>query len=143
MIRQPPRSTRTDTLFPYTTLFRSHAPRIREAGAPSVELAEPRELPVDRRAVLLGTAHDGLLLLVLVDEDVDARHRPTRPFTRMRRGHVGVGHRVGGAVDAEVEVSDTRVFAIGAGKLAPGHDAVERDRKSRGEGKRGTSGGVQ
>src|SRR3546814_2849464 len=32
MIRQPPRSTRTDTLFPYTTLFRS--PR-RRATAPS------------------------------------------------------------------------------------------------------------
>src|SRR3546814_20062040 len=28
MIRRPPRSTRTDTLFPYTTLFRS---RIQEA----------------------------------------------------------------------------------------------------------------
>src|SRR3546814_6103854 len=27
MIRRPPRSTRTDTLFPYTTLFRSLAPR--------------------------------------------------------------------------------------------------------------------
>src|SRR3546814_8494665 len=26
MIRLPPRSTRTDTLFPYTTLFRSSAP---------------------------------------------------------------------------------------------------------------------
>src|SRR3546814_10279824 len=26
MIRRPPRSTRTDTLFPYTTLFRSRAP---------------------------------------------------------------------------------------------------------------------
>src|SRR3546814_4025098 len=25
MIRRPPRSTRTDTLFPYTTLFRSHS----------------------------------------------------------------------------------------------------------------------
>src|SRR3546814_10304357 len=25
MIRRPPRSTRTDTLFPYTTLFRSEA----------------------------------------------------------------------------------------------------------------------
>src|SRR3546814_20693167 len=24
MIRRPPRTTRTDTLFPYTTLFRSH-----------------------------------------------------------------------------------------------------------------------
>src|SRR3546814_7969380 len=27
MIRRPPRSTRTDTLFPYTTLFRSHGDR--------------------------------------------------------------------------------------------------------------------
>src|SRR3546814_18485645 len=26
MIRRPPRSTRTDTLFPYTTLFRSYVP---------------------------------------------------------------------------------------------------------------------
>src|SRR3546814_8644161 len=26
MLRRPPRSTRTDTLFPYTTLFRSHGP---------------------------------------------------------------------------------------------------------------------
>src|SRR3546814_5875010 len=32
MIRRPPRSTRTDTLFPYTTLFRS-APRSRSAPA--------------------------------------------------------------------------------------------------------------
>src|SRR3546814_1006976 len=29
MIRRPPRSTRTDTLFPYTTLFRSCRPRSR------------------------------------------------------------------------------------------------------------------
>src|SRR3546814_2750588 len=28
MIRRPPRSTRTDTLFPYTTLFRSCNPRV-------------------------------------------------------------------------------------------------------------------
>src|SRR3546814_5314778 len=28
MRRRPPRSTRTDTLFPYTTLFRSDIPRI-------------------------------------------------------------------------------------------------------------------
>src|SRR3546814_1872775 len=31
MIRRPPRSTRTDTLFPYTTLFRSAADRSRTA----------------------------------------------------------------------------------------------------------------
>src|SRR3546814_12974534 len=28
MIRRPPRSTRTDTLFPYTTLFRSHGGKL-------------------------------------------------------------------------------------------------------------------
>src|SRR3546814_17776463 len=32
MIRRPPRSTRTDTLFPYTTLFRSHRSRIAPAA---------------------------------------------------------------------------------------------------------------
>src|SRR3546814_12587272 len=31
MIRRPPRSTRTDTLFPYTTLFRSHQPAVARA----------------------------------------------------------------------------------------------------------------
>src|SRR3546814_11662324 len=31
MTRRPPRSTRTDTLFPYTTLFRSDAPSGRQA----------------------------------------------------------------------------------------------------------------
>src|SRR3546814_1727594 len=41
MIRRPPRSTRTDTLFPYTTLFRSvsstakiRAPRLVGGGCP-------------------------------------------------------------------------------------------------------------
>src|SRR3546814_1410776 len=32
MIRRPPRSTRTDTLFPYTTLFRSSQARRRSSG---------------------------------------------------------------------------------------------------------------
>src|SRR6056297_491722 len=34
MIRRPPRSTRTDTLFPYTTLFRAHAGRGRGPRPP-------------------------------------------------------------------------------------------------------------
>src|SRR3546814_18814114 len=39
MIRRPPRSTRTDTLFPYTTLFRSHRQQCTlgvVAGAPDL-----------------------------------------------------------------------------------------------------------
>src|SRR3546814_5932337 len=38
MIRRPPRSTRTDTLFPYTTLFRSHRSRIRPFSPARVPL---------------------------------------------------------------------------------------------------------
>src|SRR3546814_20461764 len=36
MIRRPPRSTRTDTPFPYTTLFRSFPLRPEVAGVPGV-----------------------------------------------------------------------------------------------------------
>src|SRR3546814_10770114 len=39
MIRRPPRSTRTDTLFPYSTLFRSSGDR---PGIPSAPGAHPR-----------------------------------------------------------------------------------------------------
>src|SRR3546814_9368607 len=38
MIRRPPRSTRTDTLVPYTTLFRSH-PRLAALGNQLRQLA--------------------------------------------------------------------------------------------------------
>src|SRR3546814_738944 len=38
MLRRPPRSTRTDTLFPYTTLVRSQGP-LRQAGLPAAEEA--------------------------------------------------------------------------------------------------------
>src|SRR3546814_5810007 len=48
MLRRPPRSTRTDTLFPYTTLFRSARPAgppVRGRGAfrvrPGAALLEP------------------------------------------------------------------------------------------------------
>src|SRR3546814_12885055 len=34
MIRRPPRSTRTDTLFPYTTLFRFDRARLLDAHRP-------------------------------------------------------------------------------------------------------------
>src|SRR3546814_16560106 len=42
MIRRPPRSTRTDTLFPYTTLFRSACV---EAGADAIFAEAAYDLP--------------------------------------------------------------------------------------------------
>src|SRR3546814_8675546 len=50
MIRRPPRSTRTDTLFPYTTLFRSQAPH-RLAGDLAGEVPE-REVEGPAAAVV-------------------------------------------------------------------------------------------
>src|SRR3546814_11310777 len=44
MIRRPPRSTRTDTLFPYTTLFRSKLPDmapLRPIQIGSITIADP------------------------------------------------------------------------------------------------------
>src|SRR3546814_7726067 len=38
MVRRPPRSTRTDTLFPYTTLFRSEEHRTHDAFDRGVEV---------------------------------------------------------------------------------------------------------
>src|SRR3546814_1494062 len=40
MIRRPPRSTRTDTLFPYTTLFRSFFVGFMRAESPEASLTE-------------------------------------------------------------------------------------------------------
>src|SRR3546814_7346104 len=62
MIRRPPRSTRTDTLFPYTTLFRS-----RRALHGRVKLAWKRQrqvvVVIEQRQVIgriqLGVVRDG------------------------------------------------------------------------------------
>src|SRR3546814_16447678 len=54
MIRRPPRSTRTDTLFPYTTLFRSEMLGILRDGIRQLSAAasEGRNLPLQTRMIL-------------------------------------------------------------------------------------------
>src|SRR3546814_5722282 len=53
MIRLPPRSTRTDTLFPYTTLFRSNARdadrRYRRGACQQQQRCDFGPFPVDRQ----------------------------------------------------------------------------------------------
>src|SRR3546814_10930760 len=60
MLRRPPRSTRTDTLFPYTTLFRSnprfgHPDRLvrnrTNAVDPSRPFVDLPKVPVERKAM--------------------------------------------------------------------------------------------
>src|SRR3546814_16779776 len=52
MIRRPPRSTRTDTLFPYTTLFRSDGLRGKRF-APSYAQIDPVNIPKLLRYLLV------------------------------------------------------------------------------------------
>src|SRR3546814_15231339 len=50
MIRRPPRSTRTDTLFPYTTLFRSYGEIVADEKVSEAQLAlEPLHQVQDLR----------------------------------------------------------------------------------------------
>src|SRR3546814_13339828 len=79
MIRRPPRSTRTDTLFPYTTLFRSQC--LGEiAGGPKATVGNDRTAGFRR---FLSRFHDGRKL-----RHANARDNPrsadrTRPNTTL------------------------------------------------------------
>src|SRR3546814_16086960 len=53
MIRRPPRATRTDTLFPYTTLFRSRRRSLFDPAPPVVELRQLVARPHQRRQARL------------------------------------------------------------------------------------------
>src|SRR3546814_18813889 len=79
MIRRPPRSTRTDTLFPYTTLFRSLAVL---PAFDAVRMAELEQSVVAR-----------------ADDGVDPRRRPVGGGRGAERDHVGEGG-VGGDAKA-------------------------------------------
>src|SRR3546814_17269729 len=79
-IRRPPRSTRTDTLFPYTTLFRSQqavdAPRMHMQWLPDLIAVEPGLLTPDAQAKLEAMGHKiremkswGADEAILVDSD--------------------------------------------------------------------------
>src|SRR3546814_1169714 len=67
MIRRPPRSKRTDTLFPYTTLFRSveSLPRFRQA----LDLRPPRDWPRDNRARIAAVVGHKLDIVAKVERE--------------------------------------------------------------------------
>src|SRR3546814_7903495 len=78
MIRRPPRSTRTDTLFPYTTLFRSAGPGPGRAGPAPPDRCAGRGRQDRRQAVHRGVrdaAVRGVRGSVLVVDRVDSRAR--------------------------------------------------------------------
>src|SRR3546814_4995648 len=87
MIPRPPRSTRTDTLCPYTTLFRSPY-----AGRLATRLGH------DLGGVGLGLADQSVLVLLGA---VDVVERRLDLFRRTRVGQVHLGHHQAGAIGLE------------------------------------------
>src|SRR3546814_7061269 len=103
MIRRPPRSTRTDTLFPYTTLFRSATQRQYPMGGRVGERAgaapkQKRRSPAKRKAPAPGAWNGG------------------QPSVRHAGGNRGVNIRATGGNPGSPRIRE--------GGLAPG------DRKS-------------
>src|SRR3546814_16386689 len=84
MIRRPPRSTRTDTLFPYTTLFRSvlDRDRIQDDQRTGLGVAAERHLETERANLLvqrrIEVANPRTVRLAAADEDRGAAIAVTR-----------------------------------------------------------------
>src|SRR3546814_16632534 len=85
MIRRPPRSTRTDTRFTYTTLFRAQQARIGIGTA----VAEARELQGDELEVaeILGDAGRRLIALQAQAEAAIVAAQPLAPRLPLPQRH--------------------------------------------------------
>src|SRR3546814_1982628 len=113
MMRLPPRSTRTDTLFPSTTLFRSHRTRLLEARDPAI---------IGTRGARVSRAGLGEVELRILIEDVE--------HGDVQRAVERVGRQA--ESDAEIELGQPVALergataderAIGADRRI-GHDAA-------------------
>src|SRR3546814_20251579 len=90
MILRPPRSTRTDTLFPYTTLFRS------KTTLYNGRTGEPYDNPITVGYVYI------LKLAHLVDDKIHARS--TGPYSMITQQPLGGKAQFGGQRFGEMEV---------------------------------------
>src|SRR3546814_17117421 len=95
MIRQPPRATRTDTLFPYTTLFRSYASYAYHAAkAGVVHLSEAAAVLYADRGIRVNVIAPGLTLTpniarTMPDEVRASLVREFHPSQRSEERRVG------------------------------------------------------
>src|SRR3546814_685139 len=98
MIRRPPRSTRTDTLFPYTTLFRSAADTAGDilerngAGQPPIAVPGGGE----HREARIGNRH----------QDEAQQHRALHPHLRIKHAADEDTDEIGPEAEADIVDGD-------------------------------------
>src|SRR3546814_11607895 len=93
MIRRPPRSTRTDTLLPYTTLFRSSIKRFRRRQVEPIIIEHRRKdafIDSSLRRHSASRVERGVPLLLHPVIDKGARHAGIKggEFAEIGRAHV-------------------------------------------------------
>src|SRR3546814_10777005 len=87
MIRRPPRSTRTDTLFPYTTLFRS----LREFSSVSVGDTLPEKvIPLTRQDLVNYAGVSGDLNPIHWDDEIARSEEHTSELQSLMRSSYAV-----------------------------------------------------
>src|SRR3546814_3249197 len=102
MVRRPPRSTRTDALFPYTTLFRS-GEAVR-GGAEfdlvgRLALEQPREVGGEVHRLALGEVEQDRRYVAAVRAEVDAIDDVRLVFARRKPRRLAVGGDFGQRID--------------------------------------------
>src|SRR3546814_2186584 len=114
MIRRPPRSTRTDTLFPYTTLFRSFADEVATQLQHEFGIREDAGTPGERAAQRLAYRPD--VERLVAGEVRDAEASPHVDDRRRRR-------RVRRKLRDEIDGFRLRLdYRLGRKVLGPGED---------------------
>src|SRR3546814_20934929 len=112
MIRRPPRSTRTDTLFPYTTLFRSPCARNRLGIGRSVDRIADDAARLRDREVRSRAAEDDVVERHALLPRIGGSEGVAAIFARDAVDGRGVGHGAG-AVGAAVGRQQVAIGAVG------------------------------
>src|SRR3546814_7468892 len=86
MIRRPPRSTRTDTLFPYTTLFRSREITSRALPLPVIDAARQMHMHGGTTALAALQRNEATALL---DESINHAQAETGGIAVLLGGEEG------------------------------------------------------
>src|SRR3546814_7770471 len=108
MIRRPPRSTRTDTLFPYPTLFRSPL-----CGGKCLRNHLPPEDPADSAGTALATPTQGGNLL-----HIEQCQQHVRCFAAARRFNERSAHRSTSASSRRLVFSNLPRWLRGISSMA-------------------------
>src|SRR3546814_18095207 len=145
MIRRPPRSTRTDTRFPYTTLCRSAGAEREEVEFLAIDVEQPREEEAARGArdeqvaverarpvALDAAAPDFIARAIIADRRGDANRDHIVP--RARGPRLFDTRRCGRAVGGEKR-GDCATRILRQLHQSGGRDAARSEERAGGEGR--------